>query len=325
MKVGRYVGDGRVAITEDPTPTCPVGGLLVQTEACGLCSGELMAWYMDQKVPHVLGHEVAGIVRESQDSRFPVGARVFPHHHAPCLRCPECERGRFVHCSTWRRTKLAPGGMAETFAVAPENLADTLVVDDLSARAAALIEPLACVAKSLRLAGRSPGDGLPLAVIGLGVMGLMHALVMGASAVGFDLSPDRRAWATAQGVDARPTEDPADGFETVVVCPGSQSAFDASLARVRPGGTVVLFAPLPPGEALRVPQEVYFRDLRIVHTYSCGPDDTLVACGWLREGRVRPEHVVSHFITLDDLPEAYRAMKAGEILKPMVEFGATVR
>ncbi|MEY4881438.1 MAG: hypothetical protein RLZ87_867, partial [Armatimonadota bacterium] len=82
MKLARYIGSGEIEIQDAEIPDCPTGGLLIQTEASGLCSGELMQWYMDKKIPHVLGHEVSGVVIESQDSRFPVGCRVFPHHHA---------------------------------------------------------------------------------------------------------------------------------------------------------------------------------------------------------------------------------------------------
>src|SRR4051794_26553745 len=149
MKLARYIGGGQIAILDEPAPTCPPGGLLVKTEASGLCSGELMDWYMDKKVPHVLGHEVAGIVVESQDDRFQVGSRVFPHHHAPCMQCSYCQKQLHVHCEQWKRTKLIPGGMAEYFAVAPENLTDTIEVSELRAIDAALIEPLACVVKSI--------------------------------------------------------------------------------------------------------------------------------------------------------------------------------
>jgi hypothetical protein len=57
MKLARYVGGGRIEIRDEPEPTLPPGGLIVKTEASGLCSGELMDWYMERKVPHVLGHE----------------------------------------------------------------------------------------------------------------------------------------------------------------------------------------------------------------------------------------------------------------------------
>lgn len=313
MKIARYLGNGQVAIVDEPMPMCPPGGLLVRTEACGLCSGELMSWYMDRKVPHVLGHEVAGIVVESEDTRFPVGVRIFAHHHAPCMKCENCQHERFVHCEQWRRTKLTPGGMADVFAVSAENLTDTFQIDVLSARNGALIEPLACVVKSIR---RAPGTGAA-AVIGLGVMGLMHMLALGRSAVGYEISERRREWAAGLGIIARPPEE-ATRADRIFVCPGSQAAFNFALGIANPGATIVMFAPLGPGEDLHVPQSAYFNDIQIQNSYSCGPNDTRDAADLIRQGRVRAEQVVSDFVSLEELPGAYEKMKAGEILKAMV-------
>jgi len=318
MKLARYVGGGKIDIVDEPKPACPEGGLLIRTEASGLCSGELMAWYMDQKVPHVLGHEVAGIVEESQDDRFPIGSRVFPHHHAPCLRCSECLAGRHVHCLQWKRTKLIPGGMAEFFAVPKDNLTDTLAASDLRPIDAALIEPLACVAKSIGI-GLPEGQGISKAVIGLGTMGLMHLLMLGTNSAGYDVKPSRVNWARAQGLTA---EDPnhADPADVVFVCPGTQGAFDFAVSIAKPGATIVMFAPLAPSQVLHVPQDLYFRDIKIAHSYSCGPTDTQAAAEAIRGGRLRAEQVVSNFIGIDELPAAYQHMKEGSILKPMVVF-----
>ena len=311
------MGEGRVEIVEEPAPSLPEGGLIVRTEACGLCSGELMSWYMDRKLPHVLGHEVAGIVEASDNARFPVGSRVFPHHHAPCGQCGLCISGRGVHCSTWKRTKLVPGGMADRFAVGAENLLDTHVVDDLRAVDAALIEPLACVCKSIRNAKRQPSTA-NTAVIGLGVMGLMHMLLLD-GATGLDLSPSRREWAKGLGLDARAPETAEDGaYDAIFVCPGSQAAFDLALRLAAPAATITMFAPLGPGEELRIPQAAYFRDLTIRNAYSAAPADTCEAIAALRAGKLKAEQVCSEFIALDELPQAYGRMKRGEILKPMV-------
>ena len=317
MKLARYVGAGRVEIVEEPIPKCPEGGLLVRTEACGLCSGELMEWYMDRKIPHVLGHEVAGIVFESKDARFPVGERVFVHHHAPCLACEWCQSGLYVHCEQWRRTKLVPGGMAEYFAVSQENLTVTFTVGDMRAVDASLIEPLACVIKSIGMAG-TVFPTFTAAVIGLGVMGLMHALLM-PECTGFELNPDRADWARKQGIHVA-CPDESKGFDRVFVCPGSQPAFDFALEIANPGARLVMFAPLPPNDHLIVSQDAYFKDLQISHSYSCGPEDTRAAKLKIEEGTVRAEQVVSDFIGIHELPNAYERMKRGEILKPMVLF-----
>lgn len=315
MKIAQYNLGGTISIVEVEPPALPPGGLLVQTEACGLCSGELMTWYLDRKVPHVLGHEVCGRVVESEDQRFPVGARVFPHHHAPCMKCEFCQRGAYVHCPQWKRTKLVPGGMVEVFAVGAENLTDTLITD-LRPRDAALIEPLACVVKSLRRTGYREGE--PAVVIGLGVMGLMHLLLM-PGAVGIDLDERRVNWAKSLGLDARlPETVPAT---CVIVCPGSEGALRAGLECAVPDARVGLFAPLPEGQPVALDLEkLYFRDLTLTASYSAGPDDSREAHRVLAEGRVKAEQVVSDFITLDQLPTAYQAMKQQEILKAMVEF-----
>ena len=314
-RLARYIGGGRVEIVQEPTPELPKGGLLIRTEACGLCSGELMTWYMDRKLPHVLGHEVAGIVEQSESVKFPVGSRVFVHHHAPCMACEHCRRGRYVHCATWKATKLVPGGMAERFVATPEHLSDTFRVDDLRAIDAALIEPLACVVKSLAVV---PADAEKVAVVGLGVMGLMHCLLRPGT-VGYDLEPSRRDWAKAQGVDARDV-DATEQFDAIIVCPGSQRAFEFALENIRPGGTIVMFAPLPNTESLAVPSSAYFRDVAIRNSYSAGPDDTRAAAAALRAGKIRAEQVVSDFVDLNGLPEAYVRMRGSEILKAMVVF-----
>ncbi len=317
MKLARYVGDGRIEIREEPAPACPVGGLLVKTLASGLCSGELMAWYMDQKIPHVLGHEVAGKVIESQDDRFPVGSQVFAHHHAPCMNCEMCRKRLYVHCSQWKKTKLVPGGMAEVFAVSSDNLSDTHVVNDLRPTDAALIEPLACVAKSIRL---GQPEGKSYAVIGLGAMGLMHMLALPTGAIGYETSEARRRWAASLGFQAKvPSE--ATPADVIFVCPGSPQAVNQAIQIANPGGTIVLFAPMPPGGPAPIDlNPAYFKDLSFVNSYSCGPNDTLQAIEWIRAGKLKAEHVVSDFTGIDDLPRAYLAMRAGDILKAMVVF-----
>jgi len=277
-----------------------------------------MDWYMEAKDNPVLGHEVAGRVIESDDVRFPAGARVFPHHHAPCGQCDRCLRGAFVQCDTWRKTRLVPGGMAELFAVSKENLADTYVVNDLRAIDAALVEPLACVVKSLRQARWAPGRRA--AVIGLGNMGLLHMFALGADAIGYELEAGRRNYAASLGMTVSKPGATAQ-FDVVFVCPGSMKALELAQALVAPRGTILLFAPfgaspIPVGLLDRL----YFQDVTLATSYSAGPDDTAEALRMLRAGTVRAEQVVSDFVGIDELPAKYREMKGGAILKAMVVF-----
>lgn len=318
MRFARYEKGGEVRIVDGDTPALPEGGLLVRSEASGLCSGELMDWYMESKAPHVLGHEISGIVVESGDVRFPVGSRVTPHHHAPCMACDHCRARRYVFCDTWRKTKLVPGGLSEIVSVSALNLADTYRTDDLRPIDAALVEPLGCVAKSISRARLVEGDRV--AVIGLGTMGLMHMHALRGRAIGYELKDDRLKWASDAGLDVRKPQ-PDSNYDLIFVCPGSETALRFALEVAAPAARIILFAPLPPKSPVSFEYDLlYFQDYEFINSYSCGPNDTRIALRWLQEGRIKAEQVVSDFITLDELPKAYRAMQRGDILKAMVVF-----
>src|SRR5215813_12257755 len=176
MKVARFYEATDIRFEEEPLPQVGPGEALSRTRICGICSGDVMGWYMKKKAPVVFGHEPAGEVVEIGHgvTEFRPGDRVFVHHHAPCFTCRACQRGEFVQCATWRATRIIPGGMSEYFLVPQENLVgDTLKLpDDISFADGSLIEPAACVVKSLRRARLQSGNRI--FIIGLGIMGQLH-------------------------------------------------------------------------------------------------------------------------------------------------------
>ncbi len=52
-------------IEERPVPAIGEGEVLVRVQASGICSGDVMPWYIRRKAPLVLGHEPAGVVVEA--------------------------------------------------------------------------------------------------------------------------------------------------------------------------------------------------------------------------------------------------------------------
>lgn len=324
MKVARLYDYLDVRIEEAPVPPVGRGEALVRMRACGVCSGDVVAWYIRKKAPLVFGHEPAGeIVEVGRDvSAFQPGDRVFVHHHAPCLSCPACARGEFVQCPVWKRTNLNPGGMAEYFVVPAVNVAaDTLRLPaDVSYEAAALIEPTACVVKSLRRAGDV--SGATVLVIGLGVMGQLHVLLArhaGArKVIGADLVASRCQHALRLGADRVIDASKVDlaevvmgdtageGVEIVIAGPATVEALETALRCAARGGTVVQFMGTPAGERLMLDtSDYYFRELRLVPSYSCGPAETREALRLIGRGVVRPDDVVTHRFSLDAAAEAY--------------------
>jgi L-iditol 2-dehydrogenase len=347
MKVARLYSGTDIRVEEMERPEPGPGQALVRTRACGICTGDIMSWYLERRAPLVFGHEPAGDIVAlgdgaadiiGRDARgFSVGERVFVHHHAPCGQCGHCRRGNFVHCATWRRTNLKPGGMAEFFVVPAENLAtDTIrLPGSMSYAAGSLIEPAACCVKSLRRAALRAGDSV--LVVGLGIMGMLHVLLAkkaGLTVVGADLVDFRLAKALELGADAVidvRKETLAEGMQRIaggakadaVICgPGSIEAMEASIEACAPGGRVVLFTTSKPADVLPVlPYRIYFDEISLVPSYSCGPDDTKAAFDAIVDGTIREADLVTHRFGIDHITDAFAAAaRVTEALKTVIEF-----
>jgi L-iditol 2-dehydrogenase len=157
MKVAKLYSFNDIRIEDMPVPKIGHGDALMKTKASGICSGDVMPWYIEKKAPLVLGHEPAGEIVElgNKVKSFKVGDKVFTHHHAPCLTCRYCRRGDYVQCETWKNTKIIPGGISEYILIPEINLNnDTLKLPEhVSFEDGTLVEPTACVVKGLKRAG----------------------------------------------------------------------------------------------------------------------------------------------------------------------------
>lgn len=339
MRVARLFAWGDVRVEMAPTPDIGANEALVRIEACGVCGSDALRWYVERKAPAVLGHEPVGVVARvghRVDSLRP-GDRVFIHHHAPCGTCGHCKRGAWPGCHTWRTTRLDPGGFAEYARVmAPSIERDTLRLPDaVDFDTGTFIEPLGCCVRAVRRYARVR-DGDAVLVIGLGIMGLLIvqlARLNGAGLViGSDYLADRRATAKALGahVVLEPARDGiADavrdatsgrGADAVLVCPGTIDAVGQGISAAAPGARVVCFTPLPPDErpALDL-SDLYFREVTLAQSYSCGPVETREALRLLDSGLIRAAELITHRAPLDGLAAALeRAAGKGDGLKTIL-------
>ncbi len=338
MQVARLYDFGDIRVEEAARPAIGPGDILVRARACGICSGDIMPWYIRRKAGAVLGHEPVGVVEQTGASvtDFQPGDRVFVHHHAPCFACAACRRGEYVQCPTWRATKLDPGGMAEYFLASAANQRDTLKLPDPVTDAdGVLVEPAACVVKSLRRSGLKPGESI--LVIGLGIMGMMHVKIarhMGAARIiGADLLEQRARRAAELGADAGITVSGDDlagqvreitngaMADVVIVGPGAARALAAGIAAAGSGATVVQFTATPPADELVLhPHDLYFNETRLVPSYSCGPDDTRIALGLVERGVISARELVTHRFPLGSIAQAYATAQKPEALKVIVTF-----
>jgi L-iditol 2-dehydrogenase len=337
MKAAVVHDFGDVRIEERPVPAIGPREILVRTAACGVCSGDVMDWYIRAKAPLVLGHEPAGTVAAvgSGVTGFVPGDRVFMHHHAPCFVCERCRRGLFSLCPTWKKSRLDPGGMAEYVRIPEENLADTLKLPEgVTFEDGTLVEPAACAVKGIRKSGMMAGE--TVLVTGLGVMGMLNILTAtafgAARVIGADLNGWRLEKALEFGADAVidvSQEDLAartremtggEGAHRVIVGPGTPRAMLEGIRACAPGGTVLFFTPAPPGNLLEVEQHyLYFNEITLASSYSCGPFDTRDALDLIERGVIRAHDLVTHRFSLEGAGEAFRiTAEGGKSLKALV-------
>ena len=150
MRILMYYSNNDVRLEQVPVPQVGPDELLMKVHASGICGSDVMEWYRRDKVPLVLGHEVAGEVVEVGKSveKWKHGDRVAATHHVPCNTCHYCLRGHHTMCETLLTgTHFYPGGFAEYVRIPAINVERGVfrIPEGVSYERASFMEPLACV------------------------------------------------------------------------------------------------------------------------------------------------------------------------------------
>jgi L-iditol 2-dehydrogenase len=339
VRAAVYRSNNDIRLERLARPAIGSGELLMRVRASGICGSDLMEWYRKPKAPLVLGHEVAGVVEQVGEGveTFAPGDRIVTTHHVPCNRCRFCLTDRHSVCPTLHRTSFDPGGFAEFVRLPAINVerGTFRLPDGVSFEEGSFVEPLACVVRGQRMAGLRAGDSV--AVLGSGVSGILQiqlARALGAGRIlATDLSRARLRMAQRFGADVcRRADDPElvsrlieanDGrrVDRVLVCAASRSAMEQALELVELGGSVLFFAPLPPGESLAYPaHELWKRGVSLVHSYAGPPADMRAALDLIAARRLDVASMVTHRVPLERTQEGFRLMlESGDSLKVVVE------
>ena len=143
-----------------PTPECGPDDIIIKTEACGICAGDLkcshgaaMFWGDETqpawvKPPFIPGHEFFGRVGEVGENvtEFKIGDRITADQIVPCGECRFCKTGRYWMCQPhdiFGFQNTNNGGMAE-YVRYPKTSVLSRVPDEMSIEDALLIEPYGC-------------------------------------------------------------------------------------------------------------------------------------------------------------------------------------
>ncbi len=191
-------------------PACPPDGVIVSIKACGVCRSDWHGWkgaHPAIKLPHIPGHELAGIIEEvgPNCTKFHVGQRVTAPFILSCGVCPDCTHGRATVCGHQHVIGFGnPGAFAEYLAVPRADFNLVPLPEEFSFIDAA---GMGCrVTTAFRAlvdrANIQPGEWL--AVHGCGGVGLSAILIakaLGARIIGVDLNEDALAYARKLGAE----------------------------------------------------------------------------------------------------------------------------
>jgi L-iditol 2-dehydrogenase len=326
MKVARWYNNADIRIEEVPTPTPGPNEILVKVHACGICGSDVVEWYRLPRAPLVQGHEIGAVVVEvgSSVGKVKTGDRVFIAPKVACGDCEQCRNGHHPVCSNV--ADRLPGGHAE-YILVPEVLVEKgtyRLPDALTYEQSTFIEPLACVIRAQRLAGLAFGQSL--LIMGCGVSGLLHvklAKARGCVIMATDVNVQRLAIASKLGADCvleasasasdRLLAETGRRADAVIICTSALSAIEEAWRSVDKGGAVVFFAVPAPGQQVPLPiNDLWTKEVRILTSYYCGPDDIAAAIAVLASGSIVVEDLITHRLPLEATARGFQLVLEGK-------------
>jgi L-iditol 2-dehydrogenase len=323
-----------VELRQIPVHSVGDDDVLVKVAYAAICPWDVRAFSGLSSVafPRILGHEVAGtVVAVGKNVRgLEIGQPVAPDMIIKCGVCKACRAGRANRCR--RPTFLQYGGGYADYVCVPQRNIHTLQ-PATSLKAAALMEPLACVLRGQDMLRLYPGE-IEL-VVGLGPIGLMHMQVarsFGARVIASDPVAARRE--KAQSLGAEWTVDPTAvdlaefvqeitggwGVDAVALTVGSARMVEEALRYLAPGGRLNIFAGIYPKDQVHLdPNQIHYGEWIITGSADSTPENMHRALALIEGGQVQTESLVSHLLPLEELATGFDLVKNRTGHKIMIE------
>lgn len=328
----------KLKLAELPIPEIKDDEALVKVDVCGICGSDLVK-IKEGLVQEgtVLGHEVVGTIEEvgSQVRRWTTGQKVVVAHHAPCLNCYFCRSGNFSMCKQFKNTNIIPGGFSEYIKVSRAHLEQTTFLIPKGAvtdHEIALTEPLACCLRAINRANITTSNSV--LICGLGSIGIMLGklcISRGAHVFGIDLLEERlklgkEMQAIQDGYLANSSQiknwllnmTEGRGVDIVFLASGSEKSISLAISLVRSGGKIVVFSSIPKEEGF-YNNEVYYRELTVIGSYSPSPASLKEAYELIVTGKIKLDRLVTDIVPLKELPSEIEKCFKNESLKMMME------
>ncbi len=299
-------------------------GAIVKVLGCGLCGSDIVKLKQHlAKEGTVLGHEiVAEILEINSETNFKTGDVIITSHHIPCGKCEYCKNGNVSMCRHFKQTNIKPGGFSEFVFVSEEHLQNVAYIkpENLSNDEAAFYEPLGCCIRAVKRA--SLKENSSALVVGLGSIGILMAQALkafGYKVIGCDLISSRVELLKNIGIEAFLVPDLCESIKVdcVFMTSGSDKAIPTALKYVRDGGKILVFSSTPQNNGFPN-NEIYYRELTVLGSYSPSPADLKDSLTLLKNKEVKVKNLSTEY-PLEQVQKAIDDTLSNKILKAYIK------
>ena len=319
------INNNKIEIKEYEKPNldaCGKGAIL-KILGSGLCGSDIIK-YLHKQNGIVLGHEIIGEITEiDSETDFKVGDIVVMGHHIPCGECNFCKGGSYSMCKQFKSTNIRPGGFSEYIFASELHLKNTThkIPDNLSLIEASFMEPLGCCVRAVERASLS--ENSKVAVIGLGSIGLLMGQALkayGHNVIGIDLIQERLRLAQKFGFDSVSANIEEGSVDAVFLTAGANATVDSAKKCVRNGGTILIFSSVSDDNTGFSNNDIYYRELKVLSSYSAIPDTLKKALNLLASKKVRVDGLTTEY-DFENIQKAIDDTLSNKIIKAYIRIG----
>lgn len=315
---------GPITIQNVPDPTPNNHGVIVKVKATGLCRSDWHGWMghdKDIKLPHVPGHELAGIVEAvgKDVQHYKVGDRVTTPFVCGCGACPQCISGNHQVCDNQSQPGFTHwGSFAEYVRI---DFADTNLVkipENINYVTAA---SLGCrfITSFRAIVAQGQVTGGQFVVVhgcgGVGLSAIMIANALGAQVIAvdindqtLDLAKEVGAFATINGTNNSSLVDEIKhltngGAHVSLDALGSQITCFNSISNLRKRGKHIQIGLMTGDHQYpKVPMDIVLaNELEIIGSHGMQAYKFTEMFEMIKSGKLQPEKLIGKTISLDEV------------------------
>ena len=321
----KFQGPITIQNVADPTPNNH--GVVVKVMATGLCRSDWHGWMghdLDIELPHIPGHELAGVVQEigKNVKNFKIGDRVTVPFVCGCGTCNQCNSGNHQVCDHQSQPGFTHwGSFAEYVSL---DYADTNLVKIPEKISFTTAATLGCrfITSYRAVVSQAKVSGGQYVVVhgcgGVGLSAIMIANALGAQVIGVDINDETLNFAKEMGamatVNAVNNKDVVKeiihltngGAHVSLDALGSQITCFNSISNLRKRGKHIQIGLMTGNhQHPKIPMDkVLANELEIIGSHGMQAYKYPEMLEMIRNGKLQPERLIEKTISLTDVAEA---------------------